>query len=208
MRAGRWGSFASALRSSDGRVRHARPPRVTPSTPARRAEAAAARKRYLASLRGREAELWRKVDDLVSYRQASTYKEAVERLKDLRDLAARKARSMPLPLAFGGFGSSKLGSSSGGSMRQGCSANEPPRSLLRHRPRPGRPPAPGLARQGPFRYRTPALGLCPWGRWRPRPARPCGPSRSPAYCRRAAAVAPVGAPWRARAACSAGLSAT
>jgi uncharacterized Zn finger protein len=51
------------------------------------AEAAAARKRYLASLRGREEELWRKVDDLVSYRQASTYKEAVERLKDLRDLA-------------------------------------------------------------------------------------------------------------------------
>ena len=51
------------------------------------AEAAAARKRYLAALHGREEELWRKVDDLIGYRQASTYKEAVNRLEDLRDLA-------------------------------------------------------------------------------------------------------------------------
>jgi len=51
------------------------------------AEAAAARKRYLATLRGREEELWRKIDDLIGYRQASAYSEAVDRLQDLRDLA-------------------------------------------------------------------------------------------------------------------------
>ncbi|MFW5722994.1 MAG: hypothetical protein ACOCWF_00330, partial [Halochromatium sp.] len=31
--------------------------------------------------------LWRKVDDLIEQRHASAYQEAVERLKDLRDLA-------------------------------------------------------------------------------------------------------------------------
>jgi hypothetical protein len=51
------------------------------------AEAAAARHRYLAGLRGREEALWRKVDDLIGNRQASTYKEAVDRLRDLCDLA-------------------------------------------------------------------------------------------------------------------------
>ncbi|MBK5931956.1 hypothetical protein [Halochromatium salexigens] len=51
------------------------------------AEAAAARKRYLAALRGQEDALWRKVDDLIEHRHASSYQEAVERLKDLRDLA-------------------------------------------------------------------------------------------------------------------------
>jgi uncharacterized Zn finger protein len=39
------------------------------------------------ALRGREEELWCKVDDLIGHRQASTYKEAVDRLEDLRDLA-------------------------------------------------------------------------------------------------------------------------
>ena len=51
------------------------------------AEAAAARKRYLTTLRGQEEALWRKVDELVEQRHASAYQEAVERLKDLRDLA-------------------------------------------------------------------------------------------------------------------------
>jgi hypothetical protein len=51
------------------------------------AEAAAARKRYLTTLRGQEEALWHKVDELVEQRHASAYQEALERLKDLRDLA-------------------------------------------------------------------------------------------------------------------------
>ena len=53
-------------------------------------EAAAAAKRrqvYLASLRGRDKELWHQVDNLAGLRNAAAYKEAVERLLDLRDLA-------------------------------------------------------------------------------------------------------------------------
>jgi hypothetical protein len=70
------------------RERQTRETRARAAEQARKAaEAAAARKRYLATLRGREEELWRKVDDLIGNRQAATYKEAVDRLRDLRDLA-------------------------------------------------------------------------------------------------------------------------
>jgi hypothetical protein len=51
------------------------------------AETAAMRERYLASLRTREAELWQEVEELIDRRQPSTYDAAVDRLKDLRDLA-------------------------------------------------------------------------------------------------------------------------
>jgi len=51
------------------------------------AEAAAARKRYLTTLRGQEEALWHKVDDFVEERHASAYQQVVERLKDLRELA-------------------------------------------------------------------------------------------------------------------------
>lgn len=51
------------------------------------AEAAKRRQAYLASLRGREKELWHQVDNLAGLRNAAAYKEAVERLLDLRDLA-------------------------------------------------------------------------------------------------------------------------
>jgi hypothetical protein len=77
-----------ARANSITRERQARETAARSAEQARKAaEAAAARKRYLATLRGREEELWRKVDDLIGYRQASTYKEAIDRLRDLRDLA-------------------------------------------------------------------------------------------------------------------------
>lgn len=70
------------------RERRAREAAAQAAEQARKAaEVAAARKRYLDALRGREEALWRKIDGLIEYRQASAYQEAVERLKDLRDLA-------------------------------------------------------------------------------------------------------------------------
>ncbi|EIC23861.1 hypothetical protein [Thiorhodovibrio frisius] len=70
------------------RERQAREAAAQAAEQARRAtEAAAARKRHLHSLRGHEEALWRKVDDLIGHRQAWAYKEAVDHLKDLRDLA-------------------------------------------------------------------------------------------------------------------------
>ena len=71
-----------------GRARREREGAARAAEQARRtAEAAAARKRYLTKLRGQEEALWRKVDDLIEHRQASAYQEAVDQLKDLRDLA-------------------------------------------------------------------------------------------------------------------------
>ncbi len=71
-----------------GRERREREAAARAAEQARKAaEAAAARKRYLTTLRGQEEALWRKVDDLIEQRHASAYQEAVERLKDLRDLA-------------------------------------------------------------------------------------------------------------------------
>ncbi|MBK1648366.1 hypothetical protein [Rhabdochromatium marinum] len=51
------------------------------------AEAAERRKRYLASLRGREEEIWGEVDDQAALRHASAYEKTVSLLVDLRDLA-------------------------------------------------------------------------------------------------------------------------
>lgn len=50
-------------------------------------DAAARRKRYLATLRGREEEVWQNIDRLIDTRQAQGYKQAVDLLVDLRDLA-------------------------------------------------------------------------------------------------------------------------
>lgn len=52
-------------------------------------EAAAARARHLDRLAGREAELWRRVDELVDSKKPTAYDEAVTLLTDLRDLSAR-----------------------------------------------------------------------------------------------------------------------
>ncbi|RKT47551.1 hypothetical protein [Thiocapsa rosea] len=50
-------------------------------------DAAARRKCYLATLRGREEELWQNIDRLIDTRQAAGYKQAVDLLNDLRELA-------------------------------------------------------------------------------------------------------------------------
>jgi hypothetical protein len=55
--------------------------------------AAAVRERYLLRLAKREAETWRRVEELVATRRQSDYDEAVRLLEDLMDLAARKGRA-------------------------------------------------------------------------------------------------------------------
>ena len=52
----------------------------------REREAAAARQRYLASIAGRESELWERIANLISARKPKKYDEAVKLLVDLRDL--------------------------------------------------------------------------------------------------------------------------
>lgn len=52
----------------------------------RERRAAAARQRYLASIAGRESELWERIGDLISARKPNQYEEAVKLLVDLRDL--------------------------------------------------------------------------------------------------------------------------
>jgi peptidyl-tRNA hydrolase len=52
----------------------------------REIEASAARQRYLASIAGRESELWERIGNLVSARKPKKYDEAVKLIVDLRDL--------------------------------------------------------------------------------------------------------------------------
>ncbi len=52
-------------------------------------EAAAARQRHLASLVGREAHLWDKVEKLIETKQPKSYDLAIQHLVDLKDLAER-----------------------------------------------------------------------------------------------------------------------
>lgn len=54
----------------------------------KQALAAQARKRHLESLVGREASMWKKVEELIAAKQSKKYDEAVQHLIDLRDLAA------------------------------------------------------------------------------------------------------------------------
>jgi hypothetical protein len=49
-------------------------------------ERALAREKYIESLAGREDSIWKKVDELIVWKQAAKYDEAVELLVDLRDL--------------------------------------------------------------------------------------------------------------------------
>jgi hypothetical protein len=56
----------------------------------REREAAAARRKHLDTLAGKEPALWRQVEELVATKQPKRYDEAVRLLIDLRDLAARK----------------------------------------------------------------------------------------------------------------------
>ena len=55
----------------------------------RQREEAIARSKHLHELAGREEELWRRIDDLVEVKRAAEYDQAIQLLKDLRDLAAR-----------------------------------------------------------------------------------------------------------------------
>jgi uncharacterized Zn finger protein len=56
------------------------------------AEMAASREKYLERLAKREAETWRRVDELIATRRSSDYDQAVRLLRDLRELAAKKGR--------------------------------------------------------------------------------------------------------------------
>jgi hypothetical protein len=56
-------------------------------------EEARKRKKHLGALTGREEELWANVHELVAFRQAKSYAEAVNLLVDLRDLAKRGSSS-------------------------------------------------------------------------------------------------------------------
>ncbi len=56
-------------------------------------ERAAARTKYLDSLVGREDRLWHDVEALIQAKKAREYDQAVELLKDIRDLAARAGSS-------------------------------------------------------------------------------------------------------------------
>ena len=69
--------------------RHARAARERAAAKARQdAEAATRRRLYLQGLRGREDQLWQTIESLIETRQTSSYAQAVEKLQDLRDLAA------------------------------------------------------------------------------------------------------------------------
>ena len=56
------------------------------------AEMAASREKYLERLAKREAETWRRVDELIATRRSSDYDQAVRLLRDLKELAAKKGR--------------------------------------------------------------------------------------------------------------------
>lgn len=64
-------------------------------------EAAAARAKHLASLAGRESELWYQVVDLLEARRGKEYEQAVQLLVDLRELAARSGEAAPFAARFG-----------------------------------------------------------------------------------------------------------
>jgi hypothetical protein len=59
----------------------------------RRDEAAKARQKHLDALAKREAQAWQEVDALIATRQPKKYDEAVQLLRDLRDLADREGRT-------------------------------------------------------------------------------------------------------------------
>jgi hypothetical protein len=59
----------------------------------REREAAVAREKYLAGLAQREPEVWARVDALIATRRPGDYDQAVQLLKDLRDLGLRSGRS-------------------------------------------------------------------------------------------------------------------
>ena len=70
----------------------------------RRARAeAAAREKHLASLHGREANLWRRAEALVQTKRPKEYDQAVDLLRDLRDLAAREADASEFAARLGEF---------------------------------------------------------------------------------------------------------
>jgi hypothetical protein len=58
----------------------------------REREQAAARARYLDGLAGREPDLWQRVDALIEMKRPAEYDQAVQLLKDLRDLGARSGQ--------------------------------------------------------------------------------------------------------------------
>jgi hypothetical protein len=58
-------------------------------------ERALAREKYIESLIGREDSIWKKVDELIVWKQAAKYDEAVELLVDLRDLYKKTRTERP-----------------------------------------------------------------------------------------------------------------
>ena len=56
-------------------------------------KAAQERKRYLNQIAPKEEDIWRKVESLLGTTRQNDYDRAVERLKDLRDLAAMSSTS-------------------------------------------------------------------------------------------------------------------
>jgi hypothetical protein len=59
----------------------------------RQEEAAKARQKHLDALAKREAQAWQEVDALIATRQPKKYEEAVQLLRDLRDLAERQGQT-------------------------------------------------------------------------------------------------------------------
>ena len=73
--------------AAEARRREAR--RLAKKRAAEKRKAAAARRRFLEEMAPNEDKLWRDVDSLLKMTHAKNYDRAVERLTDLRDLAAR-----------------------------------------------------------------------------------------------------------------------
>ncbi len=58
----------------------------------RKRQAAAARAKHLDEIAGREPEFWARIEGLIATKQPNRYDEAVNLLKDLRDLARRDGK--------------------------------------------------------------------------------------------------------------------
>ena len=58
-----------------------------------KATAEAERRRYLESLKPKQAQIWETIDALIARKQAKSYEQAIQHLVDLRDLAALEGNS-------------------------------------------------------------------------------------------------------------------
>lgn len=90
------GELLSAAEARAEARRRAEAEREAKERARREREAAAARAVYLDGLAGQEEELWRRVESLIEVKRPKEYDQAVELLKDLRDLSARQQVSAAL----------------------------------------------------------------------------------------------------------------